>query len=183
MQTSAVTFATKMRAHVALASADVERSIAFYSELFETEPTKVRRAVVEAGEDAAIESGTAIYAKFELAEPPLNLTLNFAKDAPKQRSPAHFGVQVKSTGEVMTKRATMARAGFAARAEVGVGCCYAVQDKVWFEDPDANAWEVFVVTEADIPEHSRPAVSVEGTAGVGIDVETDEACCSPGCCA
>jgi hypothetical protein len=34
--------------------------------------------------------------------------------------------------------------------EKDTACCYAVQDKVWIEDPDGNSWEVFVV-KADAP--------------------------------
>jgi hypothetical protein len=29
-------------------------------------------------------------------------------------------------------------------------CCYALQDKVWVEDPDGNSWEIFVV-KGDAP--------------------------------
>lgn len=65
-------------------------------------------------------------------------------------------MQVKSTDEVVARRKLMEASGFPGVSEEGVGCCYAVQDKVWFHDPDGNAWEVFVVTEADIPEHRRP---------------------------
>jgi catechol 2,3-dioxygenase-like lactoylglutathione lyase family enzyme len=162
--TSAVTFATQMRAHIALACADVERSIEFYSQLFDQPPTKVRQG----------------YAKFEVAEPPLNLTLNAAAAPPRQASPAHFGVQVKSTGEVMTKLAAMTRAGFGSRTEEGVGCCYAIQDKVWFEDPDGNHWEVFVVTQADIPEHSRPAEAAPTEAAHAEGAQGS--CCAPSCC-
>jgi catechol 2,3-dioxygenase-like lactoylglutathione lyase family enzyme len=158
--TSAVAFATKMRAHVALACADVERSIAFYRELFGQEPTKVRDG----------------YAKFEVAEPPLNLSLNAAPNPPRQSLPAHFGVQVKSTGEVMTKLAGMTRAGYGVRTEEGVGCCFAIQDKAWFEDPDGNNWEVFVVTQADIPEHSRPSATA------AAEAVQPSPCCAPSCC-
>lgn len=168
---SAVDFPTTMRAHIALACADVERSIAFYRELFEQEPSKIRQG----------------YAKFEVLEPPLNLTLNQAVAPPRQAAPAHFGVQVKSTGAVMTKQALMQRAGFASRTEAGVGCCFAIQDKVWFEDPDGNHWEVFVVTEADIPEHSRPAVGVDLQAGEAGEAAASQLaaatpCCAPKCC-
>ncbi|HTU57880.1 MAG TPA: hypothetical protein VMF89_05590, partial [Polyangiales bacterium] len=31
------------------------------------------------------------------------------------------------------------------RTEDNTECCYALQDKVWIEDPDGNEWEVFVV--------------------------------------
>ena len=179
--TSAVDFATKMRAHIALGCVDVERSIGFYRELLGQEPSKLRPG----------------YAKFEVAEPPLNLTLNAVPSGgsvPAQALPAHFGVQVKSTGEVMTKLAAMTRAGFGTRTEEGVGCCFAIQDKAWFEDPDGNRWEVFVVTQADIPEHSRPAQpQTRPQAQAQAQPETGEAgdnpseatrdCCAPTCCA
>lgn len=35
------------------------------------------------------------------------------------------------------------------RMEKDVTCCYAVQDKAWVTDPDNNAWEIFVVLDAD----------------------------------
>jgi len=163
---SAVSFPTQMRAHIALACADVERSIAFYTELLGQAPTKQREG----------------YAKFEVVEPPLNLTLNATSEpVPAPRAPAHFGVQVKSTAEVVAWQARMQGAGFETRTEAGVGCCYAVQDKIWIRDPDGNDWEVFVVTEADIPEYKRegdqPHAGPEPTDG------PEPACCKPSCCA
>ena len=169
-KTSAVDFTTAMRAHIALASTDVERSIEFYRSLLGQEPTKVRQG----------------YAKFEVHEPPLNLSLNQTDSPARQASPAHFGVQVKSTADVLAKLAGMAKAGFDARTEEGVGCCYALQDKAWFADPDGNQWEIFVVTEADIAEHSRPVeasaaetkASAKSESGPGLDSR----CCPPTCC-
>jgi hypothetical protein len=32
-----------------------------------------------------------------------------------------------------------------------VACCYAVQDKVWVNDPDGEPWEVYAVLD-DVPE-------------------------------
>lgn len=162
-QNSAVDFPTRMRAHIALACHDVERSRAFYEELLGLAPTKVRPG----------------YVKFEVLEPPLNLSLNHSESPTRPAIPAHFGVQVKSTQEVLERRSSMAAAGFAARSEEGVGCCYAVQDKVWFVDPDNNQWEVFVVTEADIPVHSIPETrKTEPSADDGDSAP----CCAPSCC-
>jgi hypothetical protein len=42
------------------------------------------------------------------------------------------------------------QASLPTRSEESVTCCYAVQDRVWIEDPDGNSWEVFVV-KADAP--------------------------------
>ncbi len=140
---SAVDFATNTRIHVALESADVEQSTAFYRTLFGQEPTKVKPG----------------YAKFEVADPPVNLTLNAVSASAKRGAGvAHYGVQVKTTDavEAMTKR--FEAAGLLTKIEDDVTCCYAVQDKVWVNDPDGNAWEVFVVLDNTPAEHGKQSV-------------------------
>lgn len=140
-KTSAVDFPTRNRVHVALACRDVALSRAFYERLLGTPATKVRPG----------------YVKFEVHEPPINLTLN-ETDAPHvPRLPAHFGIQVKSTDEVVARRRVMEAFGYPGRSEEGGGCCYAVQDKVWFSDPDGHPWEVFVVTQADTSTTANPS--------------------------
>jgi hypothetical protein len=57
-------------------------------------------------------------------------------------------------------------------------CCYAVQDKVWIEDPDGNSWEVFVV-KSDAAVMKADASTC--CAPVGISRKPEAA--SPGCCA
>ena len=160
---SAVQFETESRIHMGLAVKSLEKSIAFYTSLFGQPPTKTRPR----------------YAKFEVAEPPVNLSLNEVGGATGQTNPvAHFGIQVKSSEAVKQIADRLQQAGLETRTEENVTCCYAVQDKVWVKDPDGNAWEVFVVTEADIPEHSRPATGVSE-----VDVKADAApCCEPSCC-
>jgi hypothetical protein len=37
--------------------------------------------------------------------------------------------------------------GILEKVEDNVACCFARQDKLWFSDPDGNAWEVFTVHE------------------------------------
>jgi len=137
---SAVEFPTRMRPHIGLATRDIDRAVAFYSRLFEQPPTKLRPG----------------YAKFEVHEPPINLSLNLTDHVPEQVSPAHFGIQVKSTDEVLAARLRMKTGGFGVRDEQQVTCCYAVQDKVWIPDPDGHQWEVFVVTDADAETHGEP---------------------------
>lgn len=131
-QESAVKFATQSRIHVALAVSDLERSIAFYQILFGQGPTKTRPG----------------YAKFEVAEPPVNLALNAVGGATgPNNATAHFGVQVKSTSAVTAFEQRFAAAGVSTRDEQHVDCCYAVQNKFWATDPDGNRWEVFVVLD------------------------------------
>ena len=133
----AVPFSGASRIHLGLEVEDVARSLAFFRVLLGVEPSKVRPG----------------YAKLEPSDPPVNLSLSQGRGGPLARpgSATHFGLQVQSTGAVEAAQARLAAAGFAVRVERGVECCYAVQDKVWVDDPDGNAWEVFVVTAADAP--------------------------------
>lgn len=116
-----------LKPHVSLNVTNIDASVAFYEAAFSVSATKRRPG----------------YAKFDLAEPSLNLTM---QEAPRTGlNAAHFGVQVASEADVAEARARFERAGLATRTEENVSCCYAVQDKVWVEDPDGNAWEVFFV--------------------------------------
>ena len=61
----------------------------------------------------------------------------------------------KSTEAVEEAIARFQAAGLATEVEEHVTCCYAMQDKVWVKDPDGNAWEIFVVLDADTTEHGK----------------------------
>lgn len=116
-----------LKPHVSLNVTQIDASVAFYERAFGVAAAKRRPG----------------YAKFDLAEPSLNLTMQEA--ARTGTNAAHFGIQVASEPDVAEARARFERAGLATRTEESVSCCYAVQDKVWVEDPDGNAWEVFFV--------------------------------------
>jgi catechol 2,3-dioxygenase-like lactoylglutathione lyase family enzyme len=129
---SDVQFDTISRIHLGLAVHDVERSTDFYQILLNQPPTKTRPG----------------YAKFEVAEPPVNLSLNQASGPTAPPNPiTHYGIQVKSTKAVAAAAERLAGAGLPARTEENVTCCYAVQNKVWATDPDGNLWEIFVVLD------------------------------------
>jgi catechol 2,3-dioxygenase-like lactoylglutathione lyase family enzyme len=150
---SAVQFATDSRIHIALAVNSLERAVAFYRTLFGQGPTKTRPR----------------YAKFEVAEPPVNLALNeVGGTTGPNNAVAHFGVQVKSTAAVEAVAARLREAGLATAAEQNVTCCYAVQNKVWAADPNGNKWEVYVVLDNAAAHHHSP----------------QSACCAdrPDCC-
>ncbi|HVR64355.1 MAG TPA: ArsI/CadI family heavy metal resistance metalloenzyme [Polyangia bacterium] len=116
-----------LKPHVSLNVTDVDASVAFYEKLFDVPATKRRPG----------------YAKFDLDTPSLNLSM---QEAPRSGSNAsHFGIQVATTDDVALATARFKRNGLATRAEEDTACCYAIQDKVWVEDPDGNMWEVFVV--------------------------------------
>jgi hypothetical protein len=87
------------------------------------------------------------YAKFDVSNPPLNLTMNditgMTDSAGKNVS--HFGLQVASTEDVLAIRDGWTAAGLTPRDEMQTNCCFALQDKAWITDPDGNEWEVFTV--------------------------------------
>lgn len=124
-----------LKVHLALNVRNVEQSIEFYKKMLGLEPSKVRVG----------------YAKFDVANPPLNLTLN--EVAFKERGAlSHLGIQVATTDDVLAMREKWIAAGLVTRDEMGTNCCYAIQDKTWAHDPDGNEWEVFVVLEDNLAE-------------------------------
>ena len=126
-----------LKAHLALNVRNVETSIEFYRKLLGIEPSKVRRG----------------YAKFDVHNPPLNLTLNEGV-LKEQGALSHLGIQVASTDDVLATRQRWSEAGLITRDEMQTNCCYATQDKTWVRDPDGNEWEVFVVLEDNLAETS-----------------------------
>ncbi len=124
-----------LKAHLALNVRSVETSIAFYRRLLGIEPSKVRKG----------------YAKFDVNNPPLNLTLN--EGVVNERGAlSHMGIQVASTDDVLATRQRWSEVGLITRDEMQTNCCYATQDKTWVRDPDGNEWEVFVVLADNLPE-------------------------------
>jgi len=116
-----------LKPHVSLNVENIDASVAFYEKAFGVAPVKRRPG----------------YAKFDLASPSLNLTM---QEAPRTGvNASHFGIQVASTDDVLEAKRRFEAADLLAHAEQDVSCCHAVQDKVWVTDPDGNAWEVFVV--------------------------------------
>lgn len=127
-----------LKAHLALNVRSVERSIEFYRKLLGIEPLKVR----------------AGYAKFDVQQPPLNLTLN---EVPfnERGALSHLGLQVATTDDVLRVRARWRAAGLDTYDEMQTNCCYALQDKTWVRDPDGNEWEAFVVLQDNLPETAQ----------------------------
>ncbi len=116
-----------LKPHLSLNVSNIDASVAFYERAFDVKATKRRPG----------------YAKFDLVSPGLNLTM---QEAPRTGlNASHFGVQVASTEDVVEARQRFEARGLVTRNEDDTTCCYALQDKVWIEDPDGNSWEVFVV--------------------------------------
>jgi catechol 2,3-dioxygenase-like lactoylglutathione lyase family enzyme len=106
---------------------DIDAAVEFYSKLFAIEPAKRRPG----------------YANFAIAEPPLKLVLIEGQGTAGTMN--HLGVEVGSTDEVAAAQARLAGQGLATAVEDNITCCYAVQDKVWVDDPDGAPWEVYTV--------------------------------------
>ncbi len=126
--------ARALKAHLALNVRSVERSLEFYRRMLGLEPAKVRPG----------------YAKFDVQNPPLNLTLNEVPFA-ERGALSHLGIQLATTEDVLSMRRNWLDAGLDTRDEMATNCCYAVQDKTWVRDPDGNEWEAFVVLEDNLP--------------------------------
>lgn len=127
---------TALKAHIGINVRNVEASIDFHRKMLGIEPSKVRTG----------------YAKFDVQNPPLNLTLNEAPNLKEAGALSHLGIQLSSTDEVLAYRDRWSAAGLETREETGTDCCYAVQNKSWVVDPDGNEWEAFVVLEDNLAE-------------------------------
>lgn len=139
------------RVQLALNVTNLEAAIAFYSKLFGGEPAKVRPG----------------YANFVVVDPPLKLVLIEGQGTGGTLN--HLGVEVATTAEVGVARNRLAGEGLPTATEEQVTCCYAMQDKVWVEGPDAEPWEIYtVLADADTP--------------VGRLRTTDGTGCGPGAC-
>ncbi|MFN6499236.1 MAG: ArsI/CadI family heavy metal resistance metalloenzyme [Nostoc sp. DedQUE01] len=131
-----------LKTHVALNVTNIEKSVAFYQAMFGVEPIKYK----------------VDYAKFDISNPALNLTLNLTNNVQSGGALSHLGVQVESTQEVEAAVQRFTEAGLALFTEDNTDCCYALQDKVWVTDPDGNRWEVFVVKLGDTAPEKNVAV-------------------------
>ncbi|MBX2988871.1 MAG: VOC family protein [Bdellovibrionaceae bacterium] len=140
-----------MRAHVSMNVTDVKKSVAFYQNVFGVPPQKQ----------------TDTYAKFDLANPALNFSMLATKEGRLLSRVNHLGIEVKSSEEVSKWKQELEAKGVETLTEEETNCCFAIQDKVWFKDPDGNSWEVFFVheqlpTEAAEPPKSQKSCSTSG---------------------
>ena len=144
------------RVQLALNVRDIDESVAFYEKLFHTPPAKRRPG----------------YANFAIVDPPLKLVLiesGAARGHGIDAALNHLGIEVESPEQVVEATEGLVRAGLSTVSEEATECCYALQDKVWVDDPNGAPWEVYTVL-ADAPD-ARPNSTRPGDTG---------ACCAPG---
>ncbi len=141
-----------MKVHVALNTPRFDESVRFYRTFLGLEPVKLKPG----------------YAKFDVSEPKLNLTLN-ASEETGAGALNHLGIQVGSTEAVKQAAERLKTEGLATIEEENTDCCYALQDKVWVTDPNGYRWEVFVVKVGD----TQPQLTAASPTA---------ACCASTCC-
>ena len=139
------------RLQLALNVSNLDEAVDFYSKLFGADPAKLRPG----------------YANFAIADPPLKLVLmedTTARGHGTGGALNHLGVEVETTDEVAAATGRLSEGGLETEVQEQATCCYAVQDKVWVNDPDSVPWEVYTVL-ADAP----PETGIAG----------DGRCCIP----
>jgi len=152
-----------VKVHVALNTPRFDESVRFYRTFLGLEPVKLKPG----------------YAKFDVIEPGLNLTLNASKGIDSPGALNHLGIQVQSTDAVKAAAERLKAEGLATFEEENTDCCYALQDKVWVTDPNGYRWEVFVVKVGD----TQPGVTaVSSTAVSSTAASSTDACCASTCC-
>ena len=112
--------------HVALYVKDLDAAVARYRKLLGHEPAKVKHD----------------YAKFEIADPPLILSLNVGGEP---GTVSHLGIRYPSTGDVASEMARTKHEQIDLLQQEGTTCCYAKADKYWVRDADGMPWEMYTV--------------------------------------
>src|SRR5687768_18514698 len=143
------------RLHVHVGVSDLDRSLAFYSILFGSQPTVVKQD----------------YAKWMLDDPRVNFAISAGQHAAKGIE--HLGIQVES-GEELTEVYDRLKAADRPVLEEGATtCCYAKSEKSWISDPDGVVWEAFFTNGEATVYGDSPALGA-----VSVNAASN-ACCAP----
>ena len=139
--------------HVALYVQDIDAAVARYTKLLGQEPAKVRHD----------------YAKFEIADPPVILSLNVGG---QPGTVGHLGIRFPGTGDVATGMVRARAEGLDLFQQEGTTCCYAKADKYWVADADGMRWEMYtVLADAD-----APSAADQSIAGAAQPARAQSAC-------
>ena len=142
-----------MRLQLALNVNDLDRSIDFYSKMFDAEPYKVRDG----------------YANFAISDPPLKLVLF---EAPGQgESINHLGVETDTAQQVEDAEARLRDEGLTTTGVADTECCYAAKTETWVDGPDTR-WEGYL-KQGDTEQLENVVVSTGGT----VCCEPESTCC------
>jgi lactoylglutathione lyase len=156
------------RFHVHAHVDDLKASVAFYSKLFDAEPTRLE----------------SDYAKWMLEDPRVNFAISTRGAIP---GVDHLGFQTDTEGELAGLKQRAEAADMTLQDEGATSCCYARSEKHWITDPQGIAWEHFH-TLGDIPVFSEAVkASNEGSAccvtpasrgkPISVPVKQGSSCC------
>lgn len=145
------------RLHVHLAVDDLNKAIAFYSTLFDAEPTTAKPD----------------YAKWMLDDPRVNFAISARQSTTGIQ---HLGIQAEDKDELDTVYERLSRADAQTLEEGETTCCYARSEKSWIADPVGTNWEVFR-TMGDSTDYGHDLTAEPAAAGDADAV--DGPCCTP----
>jgi len=137
------------RFHVHVHVEDLKQNIAFYSAMFNQQPTRLE----------------ADYAKWMLTDPPVNFAISTRGDTP---GVDHLGIQVETAEELAVLKNHATKADMALLDEGETSCCYSRSDKYWLTDPQGIAWEQF---------HTLDSIPVFSEKKSGSNQTPAQACC------
>lgn len=147
--------------HISLNVSSLSKAIAFYRVLFDLEPAK----------------SYSDYAKFELSDPPVILSLTPHPPAPNGGAMSHIGIRVPSHEFIETIKARLITSSIEVQCQEGATCAYRKQDKLHVKDPDGTQWEFYVVVDDVEPESVER--SLDG--GVLKNIAAEAASAPPTC--
>jgi Glyoxalase/Bleomycin resistance protein/Dioxygenase superfamily len=130
------------RFHVHAHVEDLNKSVAFYSQLFAAEPTRIE----------------SDYAKWMLDDPRINFAISTRGGA---LGIDHLGFQTDNADELAELKSRAEGADMALLDEGQTTCCYARSDKHWVTDPQGIAWEHFHTLD-NIPTFNQTPVEKAG---------------------
>lgn len=143
------------RMHVHVGVTDLDRSIAFYSTLFGSQPSVTKPD----------------YAKWMLEDPRVNFAISAGNHA--ATGIEHLGIQVEDGDELVEVYGRLRAADRPVLEEGATTCCYAKSEKSWIADPDGVVWEAFLTEGEATVYGDSPALSALS------DNARADACCAP----
>lgn len=143
------------RLHVHVGVEDLDRSVAFYSTLFDARPTVLK----------------GDYAKWMLEDPRVNFAISSGNHAASGIE--HLGIQVENGAELAQVYDRLKSADRPVLEEGATTCCYAKSEKSWIADPDGVVWEAFLTNGEATVYGDSPALAALS------DNAAENACCAP----
>jgi catechol 2,3-dioxygenase-like lactoylglutathione lyase family enzyme len=142
-----------MRFQLALNVNDLEKAVAYYSQLFGVAPRKRKPG----------------YANFAVENPPLKLVLFEVPGAPERLN--HVGFEYFDNEQVEAVIRELEPKGIVDKVDRDETCCYAKKSTLWTRDPQGLRWEFYRVRE-DVDEFGADAAAAPRT-----PVAAAPACC------